>query len=339
MIDARAWLLWAAALAVAATATRNPLNLVVLLLIAAVVERRSPRRGVRLLSPLRFALFVVLSTTLLNGLTAHVGDTVLFVVPSWVPLFGGPFTVEAGLFGATNGLVLAAIYGAFAALNRAVPARELVRLAPRALQEAGVVIAIALAFVPETTRGLGRIREAQAVRGHRYRGIRDWPPIAVPLVVGGLERSTGLAEAMVARGYGSVADRPFAPAVRVATALGLAALLFGWLGALFLPSLREAGLALGTAGALGLVGGLWWAGRAVVRTRYRAGRWGWSETVVVAGLLLALGGILVPLPVVDGAARAYSPYPSAALPRFDAVTGVLLLGLLAPGLLARADAG
>jgi energy-coupling factor transport system permease protein len=336
VIDARAWLLWTIGLAVAATTTRNPLYLVLLLLVAAVVERRSPRRGVGLLPPLRFALFVVLSTTLLNGLTAHVGETPLFAAPGWVPLLGGPFTLEATLFGATNGLVLATIYGAFAATNRAVPPRELVRLAPPALHEAGMVVAIALAFVPETTRSLARIREAQAVRGHRDRGVRDWPPIAVPLVVGGLERSIGLAEAMVARGYGSVADRPFAPAVRVASALGLVALLGGWLGTLFAPALRQAGLALALLGAALLVAALWLAGRDLVRTRYRARRWGTPESLVALGVGAALVGLLAPLPSLD-AARAYSPYPLATLPPFDAATGLPLLGLLAPALFVRSE--
>ena len=36
-----------------------------------------------------------------------------------------------------------------------------------------------------------RIREAQAVRGHRVQGIRDWLPIVVPLLVSGLERAMG----------------------------------------------------------------------------------------------------------------------------------------------------
>jgi energy-coupling factor transport system permease protein len=322
MIDARAWVFWASALAIAASATRNPLYLVVLLLVAATVERRCPRYGAGLLSPLRFAAFVLVSTTLLNGLTAHVGETTLVDLPGWLPLVGGPATFEAALFGLINGLVLAAVYASFAALNRAVPGRELVRLAPRALHEAGVVVAIALAFVPETTRSLARIREAQAIRGHRERGPRDFLPIAVPLVVGGLERSVGLAEAMVARGYGSVADRPFAPITAAASAFGLAALLLGWLAALFWPGAQTAGLGLVSIGALALVGGVWWAGRGVARSRYRSTSWGWREGAVVLGGVAALALLLVPLPFVDAAAAAYSPYPTASLPAFDPLAGL-----------------
>ena len=332
MIDPRAWLLWAVALSAAATATRNPLYLVVLLLVAAVVERRAPGGGTGLLSPLRFAAFAVVSTALLNGLTAHVGDTALVALPDRLPLFGGPVTAEALVYGATNGLALATIYGAFAALNRAMSPGELVRLAPRALHEAGVVVAIAVAFVPETTRSLARIREAQAIRGHRGRGARDFLPVAVPLVVGGLERSVGLAEAMVARGYGSVADRPFGAALSVTSAFGLLALLTGWLAALFWPDARLPAAALAFAGAAALVGGIWWAGRAVPRSRYHAGRWGWRESGALLGAALALAGLLLPLPLVDAAAGGYSPYPAARFPAFDPIVGLLLLGLLGPAL-------
>ena len=125
------------------------------------------------------------------------GDTVLLHLPDWLPLLGGPVTLESLAYGATNGLTLTVIFGGFAVLNRVTPVRDLVQFAPRAFHEAGVVLSIAFTFIPQTTRSLARIREAQAVRGHRARGLRDWLPIVVPLLVSGLERSVGLAEAMV----------------------------------------------------------------------------------------------------------------------------------------------
>ena len=48
---------------------------------------------------------------------------------------------------------------------------------------------MAITYVPETARHFQRIREAQAIRGHRLRGLRDWRPIVIPLLVGGLERA------------------------------------------------------------------------------------------------------------------------------------------------------
>ena len=80
-------------------------------------------------------------------------------------------------------------------------------MAPRAFYDLGVVVLIALTYVPQTMQQWQRIREAQAIRGHRWRGVRDWQPLVIPLFIGGLERAMALAEAMVARGYGATARR------------------------------------------------------------------------------------------------------------------------------------
>lgn len=332
MLDARAWLLWALTTLVVASSTRNPLYVVLLLLITMVagvacvptLDRR------RALLPLRFAAVAIPMAALFNGLTAHLGDTVLFRLPEGLPLLGGPVTLEALVFGAMNGLTLTAIFGGFTVFNWVTPARDLVRLTPRAFHEAGVVLSIALTFIPQTTRSLARIREAQAVRGHRVRGLRDWLPIFVPLLVSGLERSMGLAEAMVARGYGAVSDREQPLRTQVLLAAGLFSLLGGWLGFLFLPSWKGVGLGLMAVGAGVIATVLWLAGRTVSHTTYRTRRWTARDTLAVLGCGLALAAVLVRLPLVDRSTLYYSPYPALALPAFDPLIGLGLLGLLAP---------
>lgn len=339
MIDVRAWLLWALTVLVAASSTRNPLYALLLLLITVVVGVTCvPVRDRRaFLSPLRFAAIAVPLAALFNGLTAHLGDTALFRLPDWLPLVGGPVTLEALLFGATNGLTLAAIFSAFAAFNQVTPVHDLVRLTPRAFHEAGVVLSIALTFIPQTTRSLARIREAQAVRGHRVRGLRDWLPIVAPLLVSGLERSMGLAEAMVARGYGAVSNRANLPRTQWLLALGLLALLGGWLTWLFLPS--RSGVALGgmVVGAGLIVGVLRLAGRATPRTTYRTHRWAVRDTLVVLGCGLTLAMVLLPLPLAGRATLAYAPYPRLTLPSFDPLIGLGLLGLLVPAVVVTGD--
>jgi energy-coupling factor transport system permease protein len=333
MLDARAWLLWALTVLVTASSTRNPLYVVLLLLITMVAgvtcAPELDRRGALL--PLRFAAVAIPMAALFNGLTAHLGDT----VPDGLPLLGGPVTLEALAFGAMNGLTLTTIFGGFTVFNRVTPARDLVRLTPRAFHEAGVVLSIALTFIPQTTRSLARIREAQAVRGHRVRGLRDWLPIFVPLLVSGLERSMGLAEAMVARGYGAVSDREQPLRTQVLLAAGLFALLGGWLGFLFLPSWKGVGLGLMAVGTGVIATVLWLAGRTVSHTTYRTRRWTVRDTLAVLGCGLALAVILVRLPLVDRSTLYYSPYPALtspglALPAFDPFIGLGLLGLLAP---------
>ena len=201
-----AWFVWLAASAVASLLTRDPLYLVVVFVIAYVVAEgaRSPELqsvGFLPISPVRFAVFAVAAGALLNGLTSHFGETVLLRLPGAIPLLGGAITVEALAYGAINGLVLATLYATFAVLSVAVPVRDLIGYLPRAFYPAAVVSAIAVTFVPNTLRQFQQVREAQAVRGHRMRGLRDWLPLFMPVLIGGLERALQLAEAMTARGF------------------------------------------------------------------------------------------------------------------------------------------
>ena len=338
MFDARVWLLWALTTLVAASSARNPLYVIVLLLVAVIVGlvcapsggRRAP------LSPLRFAIIAVPLSALFNGLTVHFGDTVLLRLPRWLPLLGGPVTLEALVFGATNGLTLTAIFSGFAVFNQVTPVRDLVQLTPRAFHEAGVVLSIALTFLPQTTRSLRRIRDAQAVRGHRVRGLRSWLPIVVPLLVSGLERSMGLAEAMVARGYGAISERAQPLRTQGVLVLGLLGLLGGWLAFLFRPSLREVAVGAMLGGAALIVGVVWLTGRTVSHTVYRRRRWTVRDTLAVLGCGVTLAVILLPLPLVNGETLYYSPYPSVTLPVFDPFVGLGLLGLLVPAVVSAA---
>jgi energy-coupling factor transport system permease protein len=335
VFDARVWLLWALTMLVAASSTRNPLYLVIMLLLALLVGANSETSQGRraLLSPLRFAAVAMMLSALFNGLTAHVGDTALLRLPDWLPLMGGKITLEALVFGAINGLALTVIFSGFTVFNQATPVRDLVRLAPRAFHEAGVVLSIALTFVPQTTRSLKRIREAQAVRGHRVQGLRDWLPIVTPLLVSGLERSMGLAEAMVARGYGALSDEENSLLTQGLIGLGLLTLLVGWLAYLFWPAIRLiAGGAMLCGGGL-IVGATWLAGRSVTHTVYRARRWTRADTFAALGCALALATALT-----RRGALYYSPYPRLTLPAFDPLVGLGLLGLLAPAIVAQQSA-
>jgi energy-coupling factor transport system permease protein len=329
MLDARVWLLWALTTLVAASSTRNPLYVIILLLTATVVggtcatgeRQRAP------LSPLRFAMIAVPLSALFNGLTVHLGDTRLFQLPDWLPLIGGAVTLEALSFGAVNGLTLTVIFSAFSVFNQVTPVRDLIKLTPRAFHEGGVVLSIALTFLPQTTRSLNRIREAQAVRGHRVQGVRDWLPIVVPLLVSGLERAMGLAEAMVARGYGAVSDEGQPLRSQGLLVLGLLAFLGGWLAYLFKPAGRIGAVGAMIVGAalIGVV--VWLAARGVQHTVYRARRWTMGDTVTLIGCAATLA-----VAVTQREALTYSAYPSLELPHFNPLLGLGHLGLLFPAI-------
>jgi energy-coupling factor transport system permease protein len=334
MLDARATLVWALTTLVVASSTRNPLYVILVLLCAMVLEEvPGHTRGSRgTPSSVRFALVAVPLAAVFSALTVRFGDTVLLVLPDWLPVLGGIVTAEAFVSGAINGLTLTAIFSAFNAFNRATSVRDVVRLAPRAFHETGVVISIALTFIPQTVRSLGRIREAQAVRGHRVRRLRDWLPIFVPLLISGLERAMGLAEAMVARGYGATSERRHSARTQGALVLGLLLVLAGWLGYLIFPAWRVLALAALLGGVAITLALVWTLGRSVPHTTLHEQRFTWRDGLVLGGCALALAVYVAPLPLGGKEGLAYTAYPRISLPQFDPMIGLATLGLVAPGL-------
>ena len=327
--DARAWVVWLLAGGVLVLSARNPLYLLLLLVISRIVQAAcaAPDVGALRLPFWRLAAAILIFATLFNLLTAHVGETMLATLPAGWWLIGGPLTLEAAVYGFITGLSLVTLLSLFLAFNAIVPTAELAGLTPAALYELGLVLLVALTYVPETVRQFQRIREAQAIRGHRLRGLRDWRPIAIPLLVGGLERALNLAETMVARGYGATVQVSVPRRTRLLLLLGLVlalggALRLGWGAADGWALIATAALAIGLA-----YRGL---SRGVVRTRYRARRWTWADTLVVVAALLPLA-LLWPLP--GGGGLDYASYPRLSAPPFSVVAGLLLLGLAAPAAL------
>jgi energy-coupling factor transport system permease protein len=329
-----AWLAWLVAAVAALSATRNPLYLLLAVACLALVGAALPDEPSRLPRPFaawKFGGLLIGLAAGFNALTSHYGETRLFTIPGQMPLLSGDVTLEALVYGATNGLALAGLLGAFWVLGQALPVRALVGLIPRAFYPLAVVATIAVTYLPATLRQFQQIREAQAVRGHALRGLRDWPPLFMPLLVGGLERALQLSEAMTARGFASQGE-PAGSALqrawpRVAMLVGLLLLAGGWV-------MRLAGwvewiswFALG--GGIGLIGlGLWATGQRYPRSTYRPPPWRAGDTLTLAGALLVLAAMWLPLPGLGSAALWYSPYPQLALPPFDARLGLAVLGLL-----------
>lgn len=344
MLHAKAWIAWLAAAIVALSLTRNPVYLLLIVLCIAVVSRvlrRQAETPVLPLPLLRLSLTIIVLSALINAATAHFGHTVLFTLPPRLPLLGGPVTLEALVFGMLNGLVLVGFLAAFNVLYQALPTQALIRMIPRALFPVAVVISIAVAFVPTTMAQFQQIREAQMMRGHRVRGLRDWLPLFMPLLVGGLERAFQLAEAMTARGFGSLGaadaalvgpDRQRA-GLRLVLTLGLAALLAGLLVLLFWQQ-RMIGWSLIALGSAGLLLALRRQGRRVVRTTYRRQPWTRQDGLMVLAAAITVGVYLLP---ASRASLAYTPYPQLTLPRVDPWVVAATLALLTPAaLMARA---
>jgi biotin transport system permease protein len=75
----------------------------------------------------------------------------------------------------------------------------------------GLVIAMALRFIPLISERADRIREAQAARGGSVRGLRGLTTTVVPLLVQVLQLAQTVAEALDARGADDVPERRGGP--------------------------------------------------------------------------------------------------------------------------------
>jgi energy-coupling factor transport system permease protein len=295
-----AWLVWLIGAAGVAGALGNPVYQLPLLGVLAAVylagHADAPwARAFPLF--LRVGVIVLVLRTLLAGAAGSAAPPVLFRLPELrlpggVAVLGGPVSAGALASGFRNGLTVLLLVAAFGAFNACVSPSRLLRLVPGFLFEAGLVVTVTLAFVPQTVVGLSRTLEAQRLRGHRPRRLRDLGPLLLPLLAGGLERALTLAEAMEARGYGR--HRPGAAQGRGAAMVGLAGLVALALGAFALLAGNAAWSARGllAVGAVAVAGAAAASARRSGRTRLRRERWERADGVVAAAALAALGVVL-----------------------------------------------
>ena len=342
MLNARAWLVWIAASLIVAMLATNPLYLVIVLLCAALV-RAGFSTGDSPLPVWRFGVMVVAFSTFYNALLTHFGSTVLVTLPRALPLVGGPVTLEAAAFGASRGLALWTLFAVSTLLNDVVSPYELVRLTPRFLRQAGLVVSIMLAFVPQTVRSFHQVREAQAIRGHRLRGVRDLTALLVPLMTDSLEKAVQLAEAMEARGYGksqiSNTQYPIPKSQLPTSDLRPQLLMVGGLSGILLGWLVEAywrngiGWAIVGVSAVALILGVRMASSHASRTtRYRRQAWSARDTLLVAFSAVPLVAV-VAVALLDPQMLVFYPYPRVMLPPFDVRLGLCLALLGAPALM------
>jgi energy-coupling factor transport system permease protein len=285
----------------------------------------------------KLGIFLFALTIPFNALSMHAGQLVLFRLPAGWPIIGGPITLEAIIAGAVNGLALLTILVVFAAFNAVVDHYQLLQSTPAFLFQAGVVVSIAITFVPQMVLSAKEIRQAQRIRGHRFRGIRDLLPLVIPLLGNGLERAIQLAETMEARGFGSTVN-PLSHRQAILSQVGTLAALVGLLVGMsilaFFPGSHALGWALAGLGVAGLFAILGLQGRRVHRSRYRRPRWRARDTAVVMASVTVLG-VVVAARLALPEMLYYSPYPpNPLLPPFHPLIGTTLLLLALPALLA-----
>lgn len=332
-----AWLLWTLGAAAPALLIRNPLYLAIIGLSAAVVYAAAGQGADQAQSwraLLKIGALMWLVAIPLNALMVHQGRYVLIRLPMDWPLVGGAITLEAMAYGFVAGLAIWVLLLIFATFNVCVDASELLRLTPPFLYQVGVVTSIALTFMPQMLSSAREIREAQRIRGHRFRGWRSLLPLFVPLVTTGLEHAIQLAESMEARGFGGELTG-MSPRgtnrLRLVMVVALAMALAGLFLQTYYRQRPELGLALLVAAGVALVSCFAVLGRHVGRSRYR--RTGWAPAdLVVAGSGLATAAGVIAVRALDRMALVYYPYPPySPFPAFDPMVGALLMLLALPG--------
>ena len=344
MFHTGSWVAWLVAAALPAFVLRNPLYLALILGAAWIVYAalgRTSAVGSSWGSFVRVGLFLFVLAIPFNALSIHVGQIVLFRLPESWPVVGGAITLETIIAGAVSGLALFTILVVFAAFNAVVDHYQLLRSTPAFLFQAGVVISIAITFVPQMVLSAKEIRQAQRIRGHRFRGLRDLLPLVIPLLANGLERAIQLAETMEARGFGSVVN-PLSQRQALLNQLGTLAALVGLLAGLvmlaFLPGENTWGWLLAGLGTAGLVAILGLQGRRVHRTRYRRQHWHARDAAVVLASVIVIAVVLAARQMAPET-LFYSPYPPNPLfPPFNPWVGAALLLLALPAVVAPSGA-
>lgn len=331
-LDPRAWLIWAIAAFTPPLLSRNPV--VLLMVLVAVLGVRaawSPHVAQTLAwsGIVRLAVTFALIGMLFNVLTVHIGDQVFARLPTSWPIIGGPFTVNALVYGLLTGLALLTLVLIGTTLGMVLDWPALLRLLPPRLTPVAVAGSVAWAFLPQTAIALREIREARSARGYRGTGPAAFVSLLVPLLSGGLERALMLAEAMEARGFG--ATRGHVPTREPwrgwLLALGLTAAIFG--GYLFAAGNSVVAWSCLATGAVCFAVASRGSATHPRPTRFRTSDWGQRETAIATGAAVAMIVTAVTFRVNPGL-FAYDPYPSLTLPAVSLPLVAALGALLIP---------
>jgi energy-coupling factor transport system permease protein len=328
------WWIWAIGLATAVSRTTNPLLLLLVFGVLALVvaNRRSDAPWAR---AFKYYLYVALSVVVIRVFFRSVfgGDIdaadmhVMFSLPH-VPLpswaagvqLGGPVTVEGTLSALYDGLQLGCLLCCLGAANVLANPKRALRVLPGALYELGVAVVVALTMAPQLVESAQRVRKARKLRGATRGGFHALRSVAIPVMEDALERSLLLAAAMDSRGYGRTGNashrsRQLTGALLLTGMVGLCVGAYGLLGGSTSGAFGLPGLLGGAAlCATGLVLG----GRRVGRTQYRPDPWRLPEWIVAAtGLVPA--AVLWASPAGSGLTPSVDPLSWPSLPILPAV--------------------
>ena len=338
-LHAATWIVWAAAAVVSVQLAPNELYASLELLLAVlVVEVHGRRTGLARAFQVFLALgagFGLLRVVLTVATTHGIGDPMVTIPHVTLPDILGGFrvggTIERPVLwqALADAFVIVVVIAVFGAWNAVVSHHEVLQSTPRAFHELGLVVTIALAFVPSTLAALRASREADRARTggvivRRGRLVRH----AVPVLESGMERAVALAESMDARGFG---HRPAGRGERIAAAGTLGGLL--GLGGAFVALVGGAHVAAAISGGLGialLIVAIAAASGAARRVRYRPRPLTALDRRVMGTVLVAPIGLAL-IGAAGDHSLTWAPSGSS-LPPFHPLVVLALLALSVPAI-------
>jgi energy-coupling factor transport system permease protein len=275
-LHAMAWCGWGLAAVVVAQVMANPLTSALLIALAVavtVVHHRGDTAMFRVVMAVG-AVFVGVRVVIATMTTHGVGTTWFtlpsFTMPRWLGGYevGGSVEQPVVLQALNEAMALLALFAVVGAFNACVSHHQLVRSLPRAFHEIGLVLTVALTFVPATVESVRRATEADIARtgGVRVRR-RRWRRLVVPVVEDGLERAMNLAESLDARGFG--AGTPSRQERRAGWCVLVGALTSGATLIALVAQQRLWAIAAGACAAGAIVAAIVLASRASGRPRHR----------------------------------------------------------------------
>ena len=169
-------------------------------------------RGTKaLIGYLRWIIPMMAMAALVNPAFVHQGVTLLAYLPS-----GNPLTLESILYGCASGVLLAAVVLWFVCVTDVITSDKVVYLFGRIIPALSLLLSMTLRFVPQFTRRLRTVAQAQrrlgrdTGRGSVRRRLREAMRVFSIVVTWSLESGLIAADSMRGRGYGLPGRTAFA---------------------------------------------------------------------------------------------------------------------------------
>jgi energy-coupling factor transport system permease protein len=323
--------MWGLAVTLVTVSTRDPLYLALALIAVSIVylTRATGASDAATWSlVVRIGALVSVVSVIFNLFTAHAGGSVLFTLPSGLPIIGGNITANALVYGVSTALSITTLIVAAATFGAVVDRATLLRAVPYPLSSAGVAAIIGLSFFPQMIVAFRDVRDAQSSRGFKVRSVRDVVPLVVPTLFLGLEHAFNLAEAMESRGFGAALAKDRRRSWLLP--LGLAAFLLSV--ALLIGGQTTIAVIAGAIGAATALYGLF--SRQRQRQTYRPLNWEVSDWVVL-GTTGISAGLFAFAVIFASHTLIWSPFPRLDSPPFAPWLGLACLLLVTPALIER----